>query len=47
MLFELAESDRNLIGDLMGKKGELVVRNIVTKEYVGFDIYDETVDQPE
>jgi diketogulonate reductase-like aldo/keto reductase len=45
-LFELELSDYDLLGDLMGARGERGVRNLVTREYLGFDNFNEDVEEP-
>jgi diketogulonate reductase-like aldo/keto reductase len=38
-LFELESADHELLGDLMGVHGERGVRNLETREYLGFARY--------
>lgn len=45
-LFELEQSDYDLIANLMGPRGEKGVRNLETKEYLGFDNFNEEVEEP-
>ena len=46
IFFSLTIEEDKRIGNLMGAQGELAVRNLDGKDYVGFDIYDEDNDQP-
>ena len=45
-LFELDDADFVTIDNLMGEKGERGVRNLETKEYLGFDNFNEEIEEP-
>jgi len=45
-IFDLAEEDFKLIDNLMGTHGEQGVRNLNSLEYLGFDNYNEEVEEP-
>lgn len=45
-LFELDEEDFELLDNLMGTRGEHGVRNLETREYLGFDSFSEVVEEP-
>ncbi|KAI9770637.1 MAG: hypothetical protein M1840_003229 [Geoglossum simile] len=45
-LFELEQADYKLLGNLMGARGERGVRNLETREYLGFDNFNEEVEEP-
>ncbi|KAN0066723.1 NADP-dependent oxidoreductase domain containing protein [Elaphomyces granulatus] len=43
VLFELSEADFKTIDDLMGERG---VRNLEPKDYLGFDNFNEAIEEP-
>ena len=45
-LFELDDADFVTIDNLTGEKGERGVRNLETKEYLGFDNFNEEIEEP-
>ena len=45
-VFTLSKDEDQRIGDLMGVDGEKAVRNLESKNQIGFDVYDEFIDQP-
>jgi len=45
-VFELKEEDMAAIDNLMGANGERGVRNLETKDYLGFDNYNEETEEP-
>jgi diketogulonate reductase-like aldo/keto reductase len=45
-LFELEDNDYELIANLMGTHGEKGVRNLETKDYLGFDNFNEEAEEP-
>lgn len=45
-IFEMAEEDFVLIDNLMGEQGERGVRNLESLDYLGFDNYNEEVEEP-
>lgn len=45
-LVELRPEDHVLLGELMGPNGEKSVRNLETREYLGFDNFNEEVEEP-
>jgi len=46
VLFEMEEGDFTTVDNLMGERGELGVRNLEMKEYLGFDVFSEEKDEP-
>lgn len=46
VIFKMEEEDFMTIDDLMGKRGELGVRNLEMKDYLGFDVFSEEEDLP-
>ncbi|RYP73392.1 hypothetical protein DL771_003660 [Monosporascus sp. 5C6A] len=46
MLFPLTEAENTQIAGLMGPRGEHGVRNISNENHIGFDVFDEQMDQP-
>ena len=40
------EADFKLIDNLMGERGERGIRNLETREYLGFDNFNEEVEEP-
>ncbi|EGD85998.1 hypothetical protein H112_06917 [Trichophyton rubrum D6] len=46
ILFEMDEADFKLIDNLMGERGERGIRNLETREYLGFDNFNEEVEEP-
>ncbi len=46
VLCELDEEDFNRIDDLMGLRGEHGVRNLETNDYLGFNNFNEDVEEP-
>lgn len=46
MLWSLNQDEDARIASLMGPRGEHGVRNLVNHHHVGFDVFDEFVDQP-
>lgn len=45
-LFEMEEEDNKVLENLVGMNGERGVRNLETKEYLGFDNYSEDCEEP-
>ncbi|EER28504.1 alcohol dehydrogenase, putative [Coccidioides posadasii C735 delta SOWgp] len=45
-LVELSPEDHAALGQLMGSNGEKAVRNLETKEYLGFDNFNEEFEEP-
>ena len=45
-LFELEMEDYKIIDELMGVAGERGVRNLETKDYLGFDNFNEVMEEP-
>ncbi|KAL8881150.1 MAG: hypothetical protein Q9198_001585, partial [Flavoplaca austrocitrina] len=45
-LFELGTEDYQIIDALMGPNGERGVRNLETRDYLGFDNFNEEVEEP-
>lgn len=45
-IFDLDEEDLKLIDNLEGRGGEEGVRNLDSLEYLGFDNYNEEVEEP-
>lgn len=45
-LFELDHSDFITIDNLMGERGERGVRNLETRDYLGFDNFNEDFEEP-
>ncbi|RYC62876.1 hypothetical protein CHU98_g3309 [Xylaria longipes] len=45
-IFEMGESDFNLIDNIVGKDGEWGVRNFNSLDYLGFDNYNEEAEEP-
>jgi len=46
MLWSLSKDEDERIAALVGPRGERGVRNLVNHQHVGFDVFDEAVDQP-
>lgn len=46
VLFELDSEDFQTIDNLMGLRGQHGVRNLETKDYLGFDNFNEEVEEP-
>ena len=46
VFFEMADEDFTTIDQLVGKDGERGVRNLDMRNYLGFDISNEEVDEP-
>ncbi|KAF2175255.1 Aldo/keto reductase [Zopfia rhizophila CBS 207.26] len=46
MLFPLSKEEGAQIANLVGPRGELGMRNLDNRHHIGFDIFDEHVDQP-
>jgi hypothetical protein len=46
VLFELADEDFEVIANLMGERGERGVRNLETRNYLGFDNFNEVTEEP-
>ena len=44
--FRLSEAEDEEIATLMGLEGENSVRNLDSQGHIGFDVYDEKIDQP-
>lgn len=44
--FPLTEAENEEIANVMGNDGEYSVRNLDSQGHIGFDVYDEKVDQP-
>lgn len=45
-LFEMADGDFDGIDAIAGENGELGVRNLESREYLGFDNYNEEFEEP-
>ena len=45
-LFDMAEEDFRRIDMIAGENGELGVRNLESLDYLGFDNYNEEVEEP-
>lgn len=45
-LFDLDTADFTLVDNLMGENGERGVRNLETRDYLGFDNFNEDVEEP-
>ncbi|KAF2643083.1 Aldo/keto reductase [Massarina eburnea CBS 473.64] len=45
-LLELENEDHLILTNLMGERGEKGVRNLETKEYLGFDNFNEEIEEP-
>ena len=45
-LFDLDPADFEIIDCLMGVEGEQGVRNLETRDYLGFDNFNEEVEEP-
>lgn len=45
-IFDLAEEDFNIIDNLVGECGERGQRNLDSREYLGFDNYNEEYEKP-
>jgi len=45
-IFDMDEEDYRLIDNLVGENGERGVRNLDSLEYLGFDNYNEEVEEP-
>jgi len=45
-LFDLADEDFRLLDTIAGENGELGVRNLESREYLGFDNYNEEFEEP-
>ncbi len=45
-LFDLADEDFRAIDTIAGENGELGVRNLESVDYLGFDNYNEEVEEP-
>lgn len=45
-LFEISEENFAVLDDLMGLRGERGVRNLESMGYLGFDNYNEEVEEP-
>ncbi|KLJ10068.1 hypothetical protein EMPG_14520 [Blastomyces silverae] len=46
VIFEMDDSDFTLIDNLMGERGEQGIRNFETRHYLGFDNFNEEVEEP-
>jgi diketogulonate reductase-like aldo/keto reductase len=46
VIFDLDPEDFKTIDNLMGPRGEHGVRNFETKDYLGFDSFNEEADEP-
>ncbi|KAJ5743796.1 hypothetical protein N7533_008666 [Penicillium manginii] len=46
VLFQISENDFNTLDNLMGERGELGIRNLQTREYLGFDNFNEEIEEP-
>jgi diketogulonate reductase-like aldo/keto reductase len=44
--FELHEDDFKTVDKLMGERGERGVRNLETRDYLGFDNFNEVIEEP-
>lgn len=45
-IFDMDEEDYRLLDNLVGENGERGVRNLDSLEYLGFDNYNEEVEEP-
>lgn len=45
-IFEMNDEDFRLIDNLVGENGERGVRNLESLDYLGFDNYNEDVEEP-
>ena len=45
-LFDLDPEDFTIIDNLMGERGERGVRNLETRDYLGFDNFNEVIEEP-
>lgn len=45
VIFEMDEGDFTLIVHIMGKRGEQGIRNLETRDYLGFDNFNEEVEE--
>lgn len=45
-IFDMNEEDYRLLDNLVGENGERGVRNLDSLEYLGFDNYNEEVEEP-
>ena len=45
-MFNLDPEDFSTIDELMGPDGERGVRNLETKDYLGFDNFNEAMEEP-
>lgn len=45
-IFDLAEEDFRRIDNVMGENGERGVRNLDSLNYLGFDNYNEEIEEP-
>ena len=45
-IFDLDTADFSIIDELMGLDGERGVRNLDTKDYLGFDNFNEVTEEP-
>lgn len=45
-MFDLADSDFKIIDNILGSPSEPGVRNLETRDYLGFDNFDEDVEEP-
>ena len=45
-LFDLHPADFTIIDNLMGENGERGVRNLETRDYLGFDNFNEEIEEP-
>ena len=45
-MFDLAESDFRTIDNVLGSPSETGVRNLETRDYLGFDNFNEDVEEP-
>ncbi|XXH02725.1 hypothetical protein Hte_009110 [Hypoxylon texense] len=46
VMFALTDAEKEQISTLMGVRGERGVRNLANAEHIGFDVFDEELDQP-
>ena len=46
VLFEIEDEDFKALENLMGERGENGVRNLETRDYLGFDNFNEEVEEP-
>jgi len=42
----LTQSEMKEISEIKGSRGEEGIRNMVSAAHIGFDVYDEMIDQP-